>query len=167
MTLQEFFDALSANPIILLLYFIALPLTALLVLFLGKGEGHKSPWRNVYCVLIYLACIPGVFALTLNVYLFLFERQSVMQMGIYTQVLPIISMILTLYFIRQNVSFQHIPGFDKLSSFLFIMAALIGMMWFFDRMHIIGISFIPFHFVIIGFLVLLLIIVFGIRKVFN
>lgn len=167
MTLQEFFNALTANPIILLLFFIALPLTALLVLFLGKDEGHKSPWKNIYCTLVYLACIPGVFALTLNVYLFLFERQSIMQMDIYTQVLPIISMILTLYFIRRNVPFQYVPGFDRLSSFLFIMTALIGLMWFFDRMHIIGISFIPFQFVIIGFIVLLLIIVFGIRKIFN
>ena len=42
---------------------------------MGSGETADEiwKWRYVYAGLVYLACIPGVFAITLNVYLFLFS----------------------------------------------------------------------------------------------
>jgi len=74
MTLQEFFDACTNNPEIIGFYFVALPLTAFLASVFGKGEGHLSPWKYLYTVLVYAATVPGIFAIVLNVYLFLFER---------------------------------------------------------------------------------------------
>ncbi len=155
MTLKEFFDLLAANPSILIFFFIACPLTALLASWLGRGEGHISPWKYMYSTLVYLICIPGIFAVTLNVYLFLFERQSIFNADIWTQIFPIISMIITLLLIRKNVSFDDIPGFGKLHGLMIIIAALLFLMWIIDRTHIIAISFIPFYQVILMFLVLL------------
>lgn len=158
MTLQELFDVLSNNPSITLFYFIALPLTAVLCGVLGKQRGHESPWKYVYCLLLYMAAIPGIFAIFLNVYLFLFERQSVMQMNLFTQVIPVITMFLSFFIIRKNVDLSLIPGFDRLSGLVLMVAVLIGLMWILDSTKILAITFIPFQYVLlilVGALILL------------
>jgi hypothetical protein len=76
------------------------------------------------CILVYAVCIPGVFAVTLNIYLFLFERQSVWQANIILQFLPVISMGITLMLIKSKIPFSLIPGFGKISGFLTLIAAI-------------------------------------------
>ena len=76
MTLGEFFEMCGENPTLLLGFFMLVPFVALLALFFSGGQGHLSPWKYLYSVLIYLVAIPGIFAVTLSVYLFLFERRS-------------------------------------------------------------------------------------------
>lgn len=164
MTLKEFFQLLAGNPEILIFFFIACPLTALLASWLGRGEGHISPWKYMYSALVYIICIPGIFAVTLNIYLFLFERQSVFDMDLWTQVLPVVSMILTLLLIRKNVSFDQIPGFGKIHGLMLMIGAILIIMWLIDRTHIIAITFIPFYQVILAFLILLAIVMFGWRR---
>jgi hypothetical protein len=164
MTLREFFTLLATNPEVLIFFFVACPLTALLASWLGRGEGHITPWKYLYSTLVYLICIPGIFAVTLNVYLFLFERQSVFDMDLWTQILPIVSMILTLLLIRKNVSFDQVPGFGKIHGLMVMIGAILVLMWLVDRTHIIAISFIPFYQVILAFLALLGIAMIGWRK---
>jgi len=167
MTLGEFFAELAKNPEILIFFFVVCPLTALLALWLGRGEGHISPWKYLYSFLVYLVCIPGIFAVTLNIYLFLFERQSIFDADLYTQILPIICMIATLMLIRKNVSFEEIPGFGKLGALMLIIGILLIMMWFADRTHVIAISFIPFWQVFVGFFVLLGLIMLATKHLFS
>lgn len=164
MTLQELFDTLSAQPVVIGFYFIALPLTALLAGIFGKAEGHITPWKELYCTLVYLSAIPGIFAIILNVYLFLFEKQPIMQTNVYTQILPILVMVLTLWLIRRNISFDLIPGFDRLSGLLMIVFAVLALMWVLDRMHIIAITFMPFHYVILLLIGAFVVIRFGVKK---
>ncbi len=165
MTLQEFFDVCANNPSIILFYFIAVPLTAFLAGVLGKKEGHLSPWKYLYSTLIYLAAVPGIFGITLSVYLFLFERQSIMDTNIYTQIIPVISMILTLFLIRKNVDLDLIPGFEKLSGLLVIIAIVLSLMWILDKTHIFAITVIPFMYVVIMLVVLFVAIWFAWKKV--
>jgi hypothetical protein len=164
MTLQQFFDVLSANPSITLFYFIALPLTALLCGLLSKGNGHESPWKYAYCVLLYMAAVPGIFAIFLNVYLFLFERQSVMQMNLFTQVFPVITMLATFFIIRKNVDLSLIPGFDRLSGLVMVVAVVIGLMWILDRTRIFAVTIVPFQYVIIMLIGALIALRFGWSK---
>lgn len=159
MTLGQFLNMLSENPSIPIFFFIALPLTAFLASIFGKDEGHISPWKYMYTTLVYLACIPGIFAVTLCVYMFLFERQSVLDINIYTQILPIICMGVTLWLIKKNVEFDEIPGFGKIPGLIMIITALITLMWISEKMHIIAITIIPFHYFALIFLVIL----FGVR----
>jgi hypothetical protein len=161
MTLQEFFRLLGNNPSYILLYFGLIPVTALLAGFLGSNEGHLSPWKYLYSALIYLVCIPGIFALTLNIYLFLFERRSVLESDIFSQILPVFSMVGTLLIIRRNVSFAAIPGFDNLSGLVTMITATFAFMWFIDRTHIYVFTSIPFWQVIVIFFGLFLVIRFG------
>ena len=164
MTLQQFFDVLSANPAIVLFYFIALPLTAFLSGIFGRGQGHLSPWKYTYCALLYMAAVPGIFAVFLNVYFFLFERQSILQANIYTQFLPIIAMFVTFLIIRRNVDLDTIPGFDRLSGLILIVTALMAGMWIIDRTHIIAITFLPFQYVILIIILLLVLVRIGWRQ---
>lgn len=158
MTLGQFFDTVSREPSIVLFYFFALPFTALLASILGKGEGHLSPWRYLYTVLVYLACIPGIFAVTFNAYTFLFERQPIMEMNLLTQILPILCMLITLWLIKKNVSLNYVPGFDKIGSLAFILTVIFIMMWILEKTHIFVFTFMPFYqFVLffVGFLILI------------
>lgn len=164
MTLHEFFRLIGENPSYILMYFGLIPTTALLAGILGKGEGAISPWKYLYSLLIYLVCIPGIFAFTLNVYLFLFERRSVLDSDVYTQILPIISMIATLLIIRKNVSFNAVPGFDKLSGLVMMVLATFAFMWFLDRTHIYVFSYVPFWQAILIFIGLFLVIRYGWSK---
>jgi len=166
MTLKDFLDLCAANPSIILLYFLCLPMTAFLAGLFGKGEANISPWKYLYSVLMYLACVPGIFAITLNIYLFLFERQPIMEMDIYAQILPIIIMIFTLLLIRKNTCFEDIPGFNKLGGLLIVIAAVLGIMWFLDKTRIIVFSYMPVYFVFIILAILFIVIRYGARKMF-
>ena len=166
MTLQQLFDLLSNNPSFILFYFIALPLTAFLAGVFGKGEGHMTPWKQLYCFLIFAAAIPGIFAVILDIYLFLFERRPIMETNIYTQILPIIIMVVTFWLVRRNVPFELIPGFDRISGLLMIVLAVLALMWFLDRLHIIAFTYMPFHYVILFLIAAFVAVRYGVKKTF-
>ncbi|HND89309.1 MAG TPA: hypothetical protein PK971_13320 [Saprospiraceae bacterium] len=150
MTLQELFDYLSTNPQVVMMFFLGLPLTALLANFMGRGEGHISPWKYLYSALVFLACVPGIFAAALAVYLFLFERgHSIFQADLLTQVLPIVSMIATLAIVRQNAPFEYIPGFGKLSNLMFMIGAVFMLMYFLNRLHLVAWVNVPVHYLVL------------------
>ncbi len=167
MTLRDVFQAISGQPALLFLLLMAIPTGAFLVnLWSGSTAEEIIKWKYVYAVLVYLACIPGMFAVTLNIYLFLFERQSVWDMNLALQILPILTMIATLMLIRRKIPFDYIPGFGKLSGFLTLIVAVIGIMWFIDRTRIYAVTYIPFIYIAVGFVALLLIIRFAWSRIF-
>lgn len=167
MTLQDFFELLAENPIWILSYFLLIPFTALLAGVLGKGEGELSPWKYLYSALIYLVCVPGIFAVTLSIYVFVFERRSIFQTDIYTQILPVVSMVATLLLIRKNADLNLIPGFDKISGLIMMIAAALAIMWFVDRTHIWVVSYLPFYQAVLIFIGLLLVVRFGWSRFFR
>lgn len=62
--------------------------------------------------------------------------------------------------------FEFIPGFGKISGFMTLITAIMGILWFVDRLHIYAITYVPFHFIAIGFVILLLVIRFAWNKLF-
>lgn len=137
MTLREFFDFIDANPTLPVAFFAAIPVTALLAGWISREDGRLSPWKYLYSVLIYMVCIPGIFAATLGVYFFLFERGSLMNMDLIVQVLPVISMVFTLAIIQRSVPFEYIPGFGKLSNLMMMIAAILILMFILQRTQLI------------------------------
>ncbi len=164
MTLQECFDLLAANPVIIIFFFCAVPLTAILACELDRGEGHLSPWKYLYSVLVYLVTIPGLFAVVLTLYLIIFEGRSILKIDIYTQILPVVSMIITLWIIRKSVDLEGIPGFDKLSGLMIVILVLMAIFWILDKTRIVAFTHFPFYYIIILFVVLVLIAVYGLSK---
>ena len=168
MTLREFFDYLSANPTVVTAFFLGIPFTALLAGIMGKGEGHLSLWKHLYAVLVYLVCVPGIFAAALAVYLFLFERGgSIFNVNLLTQALPILSMVLTLGIIRRNTPFEHIPGFGKLSSLIMMIAAVFVLMYFLDRLHLVAWVNVPVQYLLLIVAGLLLAFRFGLKRLIS
>ena len=167
MTFRDLFAYAAAQPGVIALFLLSIPM---LVFLLNSWAGETAPdiwrWRYIYAGLVYAACIPGMFAVTLNIYLFLFERQSIWDMNLALQVLPIITMVATLMLVRRKIPFQYIPGFGRLSSFLTLIACLIGVLWFVDRLRLVAFTYVPFSYIVIGFIALLLIIRFAWSRIF-
>jgi hypothetical protein len=168
MTLRDIFDQVSANPSALIWFLLCIPLLTFIVSIWQDPTipPQQSQTRYIYAVLAYAAAIPGIFAFTLNLYTFLFERQSIWTMNLVTQVLPIITMVITLIMIKRSIPFEYIPAFGKLSGFITIIFAAIGIMWFVDRLRIYAITYVPFQYIAIGFIGMLLLIRFGWKKMF-
>ncbi len=154
MTLQQLFDQAGHYSGLILLAYLLLPVTALIALFLGRGEGHLSPWKYLYAVLVYLVSIPGIFAVALSVYFFLFQRGDILQTDLLFQVLPVLIMLLTLFLIRKNVSFDLVPGFGRISGLWFMLFAAMFLMWLLEKIHIVVFSYLPFTTLLLVFLLL-------------
>lgn len=167
MTFQEFIDYLRDNPMWIVFYFSIIPVLALIADRFDEDRGHETPWNYLYAVLIYGVSVPGIFAVALDVYLFLFEKRSIFDTEILTQVLPVLSMIMTLLIIRRNVDLDYIPGFDRLSGLMMIIATVMALMWVVDRTRIIAITYLPFGYVVIIFIVLLVLLRYGWSMLFS
>lgn len=169
MTLQELFDYLSDHPWVIISYFVIIPVIAVVLNRLSGKKALLSPYAEIYSFLIYLTAIPGLLAIILNMYFFLFERRSILSLNIYTQLLPIASFIITLLIIRKNVSLDHIPGFGKLSGLLIMIFAGFGIMWVLDRTRIffVAFSYMPFHYVLLLFIGILVVIRLGWKRLFK
>lgn len=163
MTLKELFELIGNNPGYIIGYFLLILISAFLGGFMGKNEGHLSPWKYFYSALIYLVCIPGIFAISLNIYMFLFDRGKILDTDIYMQILPVLAMILTLLVIRKNVDLEQIPGFRNISGLMLMIFAAFALMWGIDRTRIFVVAFvnIPFYFLGLIFVGLLVTIRFG------
>lgn len=156
MTLEEFFNLLSANPTYILGYFLLIPLAALIGTIIGKGEEDEPVWKYFYSILIYLVAIPGIFAITLSAYLFFFERKSVFDTDIFTQILPILSMMATFFLIKRRVQLERIPGFGRISGLAMMVTVAILAMWMMEKTHIVAFTYLPVQYVLailIGLLV--------------
>ncbi|MFH1114263.1 MAG: hypothetical protein V1792_10105 [Pseudomonadota bacterium] len=123
MTARELVMLASQYPWHLTAYFSAVPLASgLLGLVLRDGRGNRSPWNYLYSVLVHLACIPGILACVLTGYALFFTRENLLDANLIVYILPIVSMILTLVLIQRTVSFDDIPGFDRLSGLMILLA---------------------------------------------
>jgi len=167
MTLQDFLDMFSDSPALALYVILVPPIGALLMSLVNVELRSSSAAKYFYATLIYFACIPGVFVLTLNTYLFLFEKQSILQMNILTHLLPVISMVITLMIIRRQVNLDHIPGFGKLSGLIIMLAVLMVILWVVDRTSFRVFSFLPFSLAIGIFIFLLILFRMGWSRIQN
>lgn len=165
MTLRELFDYLNANPLSVAAYFLLLLFMAILAGLLGKGEGHLSPWKYLYSAMVYMVCVPGIFAAALGVYLFLFEQgTSIYNLNLLTQVLPIAAMLITLNVVQRNVPFRAIPGFGRLTDLIMTIFSVFVLMFFLNRLHLVAWVHVPVQWLILIVVGLLLVVRFGLKR---
>ena len=124
MTIEDLIAKLAGvNSYILLTLFLAPPILALI---LGRGHRHRpvglSPWRYLYTVVIYWVSLPGILSGLLTGYTLFFIRQNLLQVNVVTYFVPLISMIITLIIIRRQVSWDEIPGVERLLAFIALIA---------------------------------------------
>lgn len=164
MSILDLFQYVGQHPQYVLYYFIGLPLLSVAIGMVANGDSDKSPYKELFMLIIYGVCIPGIFSLFLNIYLFLFEKRSVLEYDVYFQILPVFSMILTLFIIRRFVSFDLIPGFGKISGLMMMISVVIMILWLLDRFKIIGFTYMPFYYLLLLIAVLVFILNYGMKK---
>ena len=119
MTTRDLIHQAGQHPVALAAALAAPPLVAWVLGRLhDRGRGGAGPWKYLYAVLVYLACVPGMFAGVLTAYTLFFSRENLLDTNPLVYFLPIVSMIVALVLIRQNVSFDEVPGFDRLSGLM-------------------------------------------------
>ena len=122
MTIRDLIRLSDQHPFVLAGAFVAPPVVAwLLGRIHARGQGGGSPWKYLYAVLVYLACVPGLFAAVITAYTLFFSHENLLDASLLVYFLPIVSMVVTLIFIRKNVSFDEVPGFDRLSGLMMMM----------------------------------------------
>ena len=124
MTLNELTSQIGRHPQILAAIFGGLPL---LTWLLGRLHdrprgGARAPWRYVYSAVAYLVCVPGTVAAVLVAYTVFFVRRGLFELDLMVFFLPPISMFFTLILMGRNVDFDDLPGFDRLSGFIILIA---------------------------------------------
>ncbi len=123
MTARELVLLFDERPWSIVGYFVGLPLMAwIMTLVHGPSKGSQSPWKYFHSVMVYLACVPGVFSAVLTGYVIFFTRENLLDANLLIHVVPIVSMFMTLAIIRKSVSFDDIPGFDRLSGLMTMIA---------------------------------------------
>ncbi|MDB6123387.1 MAG: hypothetical protein JWQ71_2380 [Pedosphaera sp.] len=137
MTTRELIQASDRQPAVLAGLFIAVPVVAFLCGRLHKpGNGGNAPYKYIYSVLVYLTCLPGIFAAMLTAYALFFSRENMLDVNLLIYILPVISMVVTLVLIRKRVSFDQVPGFDRLSGLMVMIACTFGIILALDKTRI-------------------------------
>jgi hypothetical protein len=122
MTPRELIELAGAHPAVLTAVLLAVPaLAAATGLMHQPGAGGRGPWPWVYAILVYAACIPGVGAAVVTGYTLFFTHENLLDKDVVVYLLPILSMVATLVLVRRAVSFDEVPGFDRISG---LMAAI-------------------------------------------
>lgn len=168
MTLEALINLLAQYPQWLAAYLLGIPLLAgtLGLLLKSRLTAIRSPWKYAYSLLVYLLCIPGTLALSLLVYHLLFTQQNLLRLNLFIYFLPPISMAIGLWFIQRKISFQAIPGFERLSALMLLLGLTFFILFLLDRTRII-VGFIGSltHLLILG-LLLFLVLRWTLRKLF-
>lgn len=164
MTINDLFQYALDHPANVLFYFGLIPFAALLAGWMEREEGHLPPWNYLYSTLVYLVAVPAILSVAYTVYKWLFERGSVLDANLMLQVLPIASMLLTFFIVKRQVLIESLPGFSRLSGLVLMISGALAIMWFLDKVRIIVFSYMPIHYLLIIFVVLLVVIRFGWRR---
>lgn len=128
MTIRELATQAGDHPWFLAGLFVAFPVLAwLLRIIHGPGGGAAAPWKYGYSVLVYLACVPGLFSSVLTAYALFFRNENLLDANLLVYLLPILSMLVTLVLVRRNVGFEAVPGFDRLSGLMVMIACSFGL----------------------------------------
>lgn len=123
MTARDLASLGAANPLLLGAWLLGVPALAWLLARLhAPGLGGASPWRWLYALLVYAACLPGVGAAVLTLYTLLFTNENLLDKDLLVYVLPVVSMVATLVLVRRAVPFDLVPGFDRLAGFMVVIA---------------------------------------------
>lgn len=135
MTVQELIDLVGGEPLALVAALVGIVAVAFIVgMAHGPGRGTDAPWRYVYAVLVYAACVPGVLATLLTAYTVLFLRGSLLQVNVAVYFAPIVAMAATLAIVHRNVDLDDVPGFDRLSGLILMIAASFAVVFVLSRL---------------------------------
>lgn len=141
MTLQDLIVYLNGYPNVVLQYFVAIIVIALIGLLIINQENYNKTIAYVYTLIVYAVCIPGLFSVVLVLYNFFFLKSNLLGLNLITHFLPLLAMFLTLFIVKKTVDTATIPGFNKLVS-LFTLLIITFVLTYIVQKVFIGVFFI-------------------------
>ncbi len=123
MTINQLIAEFQQYDIHYAIYLGLLPAIALVYSFMHKDDsGTDSPHSYIYSGLVHLATFGGVTGIILTCYSLFILQSSLLDVSFVIYFLPIISMIFTVYLVSRIVSLGDLPGIERLSGLLLILA---------------------------------------------
>jgi hypothetical protein len=120
MTLQELLLLIDGHPVPVLAYFLALPVLAWIAGRLHtRSTLYDSPVRWLYTAVVYAACVPGIVA-AVAVAEDLWHGRF-LQLGLLSELLPFVAMLVTLGIVRNQANPGDIPGFRRMTGFMLLL----------------------------------------------
>jgi len=139
MSIQSIIEFLGNHQIAVLIYFISVTLISFVAVKMVNKENFGI-LKYLFCALVYAVTIPGVLAIFLTLYALLFLRANFLNLDLLVFILPIVVMGISLFFLNKKIHMKQVPGFDKLSSLIIIIAITFGLIFLIQKMFI-GIIF--------------------------
>jgi hypothetical protein len=137
MTLRELAQQFADYPwVVVAVLCLPLMTAALMRLLHGRDGGGRSPWKYGYSLVIYTACLPGIFAAVLTAYSLLLARENLLDLNLLVSIAPIVSMVLTLAVTSRWVRFAEVPGFDRISGLMGALGITFVILLILDRLRI-------------------------------
>jgi len=134
MTPRQWLEWIGHEPAWIGGYLAALPLLAFLFgLLHRRGGGNDSPWKYLYSILVYAACIPGMLGVVVVLYMLLFAGENLLDVNALVTLAPIAAMGVTLAVASRNVDFRPLPGFGRLSGLLVVLSLTFGILFALSR----------------------------------
>ena len=96
----------------------------------------RGPLALTWSTVVYAACVPGICAITLVLYMMLFQRHDLLKLDVLAVFGPVASMVATLGLAGRKVNIGDLPGVDRLGGMLMMLGATFLMLFFLDRTRI-------------------------------
>ena len=137
MTPRQWIDLIATEPQWVGGFLAVLPVLALALGFAHRrGAGNDAPWKYLYSILVYAACIPGMLGAVLILYLLLFVGENLLDINALLTVAPVASMGVTLAIAGRNVDFGPLPGFGRLSGLMTVLGLTFAALFALSRTRI-------------------------------
>jgi hypothetical protein len=140
MSVNDFLIQLTDYNWYVFLFFISLPVLAYFLGFSYSRKGKRGIADYLFTVIIYLSSIPGITSILLIFYALFLTRQNLLTVNALFYFMPVVSMVTVFVIIGRKTDFERLPGFDRLSG-LMLMIALIGIIVLFIHKTRIFIAF--------------------------
>tara|TARA_B100000745_G_scaffold208963_1_gene138180 strand:+ start:774 stop:1289 length:516 start_codon:yes stop_codon:yes gene_type:complete len=137
MSVHAFLLWLEQYPFWILVYFGFLVATGF-----ALGVGYRNPasnrWRHIVAsVVAHAVSLPGILSATALFYTMIVLRNNALQLNVVLYFVPGLSMVLTLWAISRYCALSALPGFERLSGFMLMMALISLCLLFLYRFHLV------------------------------
>lgn len=116
---------------------IGIPLFCLLLNLTQQKAAERKPVHYVYSGAIFATAIPGLLASIIVFYSMFFIKANMLDTNVVLYFLPIISMIATIAIVGRRVGFDLLPGFQRLSGLMILLAIVCLVVFFLYRLRFI------------------------------
>ncbi len=117
----------------------------------ARFEGSRRLTRYLLAAAIYLAVIPGMCMAVIILYMLLFVRANLLQeMHLVFHLLPVVSMLATLWAVSRLEDFAAIPGFGRIQGFMILVGLSFAGFLFLHKVFIGILFFAKFEYLLIA-----------------